>query len=363
LQSTRIGALGADLVEQIGRVIVGKAEAIELLAVALVCEGHVLIEDVPGVGKTTLARTLARCLDCSFSRIQFTPDLLPTDVTGLFFYNQKSGDFEFRPGPIEANILLADEINRATPRTQSSLLEAMEERQVTVEGHTMPLPRPFLVLATQNPVELEGTFPLPEAQLDRFFIRIALGYPTESEEIAVLRRFGGPEPVEEAGLVATAEDIVALTAVSRQIHVDDAVAAYIVAVTRGTREHEAVELGASPRASLALYRACQALAALRGRSYVTPDDVKRLVEPVLGHRLILRHQHRLRGAATQRVLSSVVDAVPVPAEPLPTTQDHGGRDIELQRVGSSGTSAVQRRERLAESEGPDFTGGTKGETG
>ncbi len=310
--------LGTDLLRQISRIVVGQEDTIEMLAVALLCEGHVLIEDVPGVGKTTLARTIARCLDCSFSRIQFTPDLLPTDVTGLFFYNQKSGEFEFRAGPIQANILLADEINRATPRTQSSLLEAMEERQVTVEGHTVPLPRPFLVVATQNPVELEGTFPLPEAQLDRFFMRLSLGYPSETEEIAVLRRFGGPQSANEVEAVATAEEIMALASASRAIHVDDSIAGYIVALTRATREHEAVELGASPRASLALYRGAQALAALRGRTFVTPDDVKRLVEPLLSHRVILRHQHRLRGAATQRVLSSILEATPVPAEPLPS---------------------------------------------
>jgi len=358
-----IEALGVDLVAQIGRVIVGKADAIELLAVALVCEGHILIEDVPGVGKTTLARTLARCLDCSFSRIQFTPDLLPTDVTGLFFYNQKSGDFEFRPGPIQANIVLADEINRATPRTQSALLEAMEERQVTVEGHTLPLPRPFLVLATQNPVELEGTFPLPEAQLDRFFVRVSLGYPSEGEELAILRRFGGTTSGIEAEPIANAETVMALALAARAVHVDDAVASYIVAIARATRENDAIELGASPRASLALYRAAQVFAALRGRTYVTPDDVKRLAEPVLGHRLILRHQHRLRGAGVQRVLMSILESIPVPAEPLPTTQDRdGGREIELERVAGRVSTTVRHVPRQGEVTTEDPTG-IKGETG
>lgn len=312
-----IEALGRSLTEEVGRVMVGKGDVIELLAVALLCEGHVLIEDVPGIGKTTLAKTLARCLDCSFSRIQFTPDLLPSDVTGIFFFNQKSGEFEFRSGPIYAHIVLADEINRATPRTQSSLLEAMEERQVTVEGHTMGLPRPFLVLATQNPVELEGTFPLPEAQLDRFFLRAALGYPSQTEEVAILRRFGGPTPPEAVRPVISGEEVMELASEVRRVHVDDSVATYLLAITRATRQHESVELGASPRASLALFRASQALAALRGRSFVTPDDVKHLVESVLGHRLVLRHQHRLRGAAVERVLHSIVDATPVPAEPLP----------------------------------------------
>lgn len=317
MDSERTLALGRSLAEEIGRVIVGRRDAIELLTVALLCEGHVLIEDVPGIGKTTLAKTLARCLSCGFSRIQFTPDLLPSDVTGIFFFNQKSGEFEFRSGPIQANVVLADEINRATPRTQSSLLEAMEERQVTVEGHTVPLPRPFLVLATQNPVELEGTFPLPEAQLDRFFLRVSIGYPTETEEIAVLRRFGGPIPLEEVRPVASGQEILDLAAEVRSVHLADAVASYVIAITRATRHHESVELGASPRASLALFRASQALAALRGRTFVTPDDVKQLVEPILGHRLVLRHQHRLHGAAVERVLRSIVDTIPVPAEPLP----------------------------------------------
>lgn len=302
---------------EVGRVIVGKSEVIELLAVALLCEGHVLIEDVPGIGKTTMAKTLARCLSCAFSRIQFTPDLLPSDVTGIFFFNQKESAFEFRTGPIHANVILADEINRATPRTQSSLLEAMEERQVTVEGHTSLLPRPFLVLATQNPVELEGTFPLPEAQLDRFLLRLAVGYPSDVEEVAILRRFESGTPLEEIQPVATAPEIMTLIQQARQVYVDDSVAEYVVALARATRYDEAIELGASPRASLSLYRAAQALAGLRGRSYVIPDDVKRLVVPVFAHRIILRHQGRLRGADVQQLLDSIVNSTPAPVEPLP----------------------------------------------
>jgi MoxR-like ATPase len=314
-----VASFRQDLIREVSGVIVGKEDVVELIAVALLCEGHVLIDDVPGIGKTTLAKTLARCLGCRFSRIQFTPDLLPSDITGIYFFNQKAGEFEFRAGPIHTNIVLADEINRATPRTQSALLEAMEERQVTVEGNTSVLERPFLVLATQNPVELEGTFPLPEAQLDRFFLQVALGYPDETEEITVLRRFSGPTiPLDDVRTVATGEEVVGLASEVRSIHVDDSVARYVVAIARATRSHDAVELGASPRASLALFRAAQALAALRGRSFVIPDDVKRLVEPVLGHRLVLRHEGRLRGAAAERVLRSIVESTPVPAEPLPS---------------------------------------------
>jgi MoxR-like ATPase len=314
-----VASFGQDLVREVSRVIVGKKEVVELIAVSLLCEGHVLIDDVPGIGKTTLAKTIARCLSCGFNRIQFTPDLLPSDITGIYFFNQKSGEFEFRPGPIHTNIVLADEINRATPRTQSALLEAMEERQVTVEGHTSVLGRPFLVIATQNPVELEGTFPLPEAQLDRFFLQVSLGYPAEDEEITVLRRFSSATvPLDEVTAVASGEDVMALAAEVRSIHVSDAIASYVVALTRATREHSSVELGASPRASLALFRAAQALAAIHGRSYVVPDDVKRLAEPVLGHRLVLRHEGRLRGAAADRVLRSIIDSIPVPVEPLPT---------------------------------------------
>ena len=300
--------------ESIGRVIVGKDEVIDLVLVALLAEGHILMEDVPGIGKTTLAKALARSLGLAFRRIQFTPDILPTDVTGLSFYNQKSGDFEFRPGPINAQIILADEINRATPRTQSALLEAMEERQVTVDGETRLLPRPFLVIATQNPVELEGTFPLPEAQLDRFLLRLKLGYPSEDEENTILMRFEQAAPLEDLTPVVDADELIQMQSQIRRIHVADAVRGYMVKVVRATRTNQAVSLGASPRASLALYKSAQALAALRGREFVTPDDIKALAVPVLTHRLILSPQARLRGRSPEAILEEIVAGVPVPVE-------------------------------------------------
>ncbi|MCX6027962.1 MAG: AAA family ATPase [Chloroflexi bacterium] len=254
----------------VARVIIGKAEATELLLAALLAEGHVLLEDVPGIGKTTLAKALARSLDCSFARIQFTPDLLPSDVTGVNLYNQRRQEFEFRPGPTFSQILLADEINRATPRTQSALLEAMQERQVTVDGQTYPLPRPFLVLATQNPIELEGTFPLPEAQVDRFLMQVKLGYPTEAQEDEILLRYQRAEPLADLKPVATVADLLELQGGVKEIHVSADVRHYIVRVTRATREHGAVTLGVSPRGTLALFKASQALAALAGRDYVIP---------------------------------------------------------------------------------------------
>ena len=300
--------------ENVGRVMVGKEDAVTLLLVALMCEGHVLLEDVPGVGKTTLAKALARSLDLSFQRIQFTPDLLPSDVTGISYFNQQTQQFQFRPGPVFTNVLLADEINRATPRTQSALLEAMEERQVTVDGETRPLPRPFFVLATENPIELEGTFPLPEAQLDRFLMRVNLGYPSLEEERQVARRFQGSNPLEGLAPVLSASRLPELAGACRQVYVSEAVEGYLIALVRATRESLEISLGASPRATIALLRASQSLAALDGRSYVLPDDVKRLARPILGHRLILSSEGRLRGQAEAQVLADLLDRVPAPVE-------------------------------------------------
>jgi len=300
--------------ENVGRVIVGKAGIVELMLVALFCEGHCLLEDVPGIGKTTLAKALAKSLGCSFSRIQFTPDLLPTDITGVNVYNQKSGDFEYRPGPLMAQIVLADEINRAGPRTQSALLEAMQERQVTVDGVTRMLPRPFMVMATQNPIELEGTFPLPEAQVDRFLMRIAIGYPEEEEERIILRRFRTEDPLEELRPVISADEILAMGARCRQVAVHETVESYIVALVRATRESKALALGISPRGTMALYRTSQALAAIRGRDFCLPDDVQHLVKPVLTHRLIPSVETRLRGQSMAQVLEDIVRMVPVPVE-------------------------------------------------
>ncbi len=300
--------------ENVDRVIVGKSDVVDLLLVALLCEGHVLLEDVPGIGKTTLAKALARSLDCSFQRIQFTPDLLPSDITGVSVFNQKTGEFEFRAGPLSTQIILADEINRAGPRTQAALLEAMEERQVTVDGVTRPLPRPFLVLATQNPVELEGTFPLPEAQVDRFLMRLALGYPEEGEELGIVRRFRESNPLDGLRPAANAAQILAMQAEIRRVYVHPALEQYIVRLVRATRGHESVQLGASPRGALALYRTSQALAALRGRDSVLPDDVKALVQPVLGHRIITTSQARVRGRAASAILDDIANRVPVPVE-------------------------------------------------
>ena len=302
------------LKENIGKVIIGKDSMVELLLVAMLSDGHVLIEDVPGTGKTTLAKALARSLDLSFARIQFTPDLLPSDVTGINFYNQKTQEFEFRAGPVVSQILLADEINRATPRTQSALLEAMQERQVTVDRETYRLPHPFLVLATQNPIELEGTFPLPEAQVDRFLMQISLGYPDEAEENDILLRYQQSDPLDNLAAVVTGEQLRAMQAEVRTVRVDESVRQYLVRVTRATREHQAVELGVSPRGTLALYRASQALAAVRGRGFAIPDDVKLLAPYVLTHRIHISPQTRLRGRTPQEVVGQIVSEVPVPVE-------------------------------------------------
>ena len=300
----------------VGRVIVGKEGAIDLLLTALLSEGHVLIEDVPGLGKTVMAKALARSIGVTFSRIQGTADLLPSDVTGVSYFSQKAQEFEFRQGPIFAQIVLADEINRATPRTQSALLEAMQERQVTVDGQTMALGRPFLLIATQNPIELEGTFPLPEAQLDRFMLRLRVAYPSFEEERTMLFRFRAEQPLDMLMPALSGEALLELLPAVRAVHVSRSVADYLLSVVRRTREHPAVELGASPRAALALFHASQARAALAGRDYVKPDDVKQLAAPVLAHRLLATAQSRLRGEDAERIVADVIAKTPVPVEDI-----------------------------------------------
>jgi MoxR-like ATPase len=299
--------------ENIERVIVGKARPAELLLAALLAEGHVLLNDVPGVGKTLLAKSLARSIGGSFKRVQFTPDLLPADITGFNIYDQKAGQFRFQAGPVMSNVLLADEINRTIPRTQASLLESMEEGQVTVDGVTFSLPRPFFVIATQNPIELEGTFPLPEAQLDRFLLCVDLGYPSREEEHAILRRFQQDDPLAELQAVTTPQQILELQQARKKILVSAPVREYIVSLVEATRRSGALRFGVSPRGSLHLMRAAQALAMLREREYILPDDVKDLVAPVLAHRLILQVEERLKGVTPQKILEEMVTGIPVPA--------------------------------------------------
>ena len=311
-EAAAIAAVTARVRANIARVIVGKDDVIDLVLVALLAEGHILVEDVPGTGKTTLAKSIARSLDCTFKRIQFTPDLIPSDVTGINVYNQRDAAFEFRPGPIIAQIVLADEINRATPRTQAALLEAMEERQVTVDGDTKPLPAPFLLMATQNPIELEGTFPLPEAQLDRFLLKLGIGYPSDEEEDVMVARFEQASPLAELEPVIGAADLRRLADAAARVHCEPVVRRYAVQLVRATRAHPGLELGASPRASLALFRAARALAAVRGRPYLLPDDVKRVAPYVLPHRLILSSQTRLRGRNADSIVAELLDSVPVP---------------------------------------------------
>ncbi|HEX2324091.1 MAG TPA: MoxR family ATPase [Chloroflexota bacterium] len=301
------------IVTNVERVIVGKHAEVELALISLLCGGHILIEDVPGVGKTMLARSLAKSVGCTFKRIQFTPDLLPSDVTGVTIYNQKTGEFEFRPGPVMAQIVLADEINRATPKTQSALLESMEEHQVTVDGETYTLPSPFLVMATQNPIEYEGTFPLPEAQLDRFMMRINLGYPSRGDEITILASQLQSHPIEDIGQVISAEELQSLQQRVRAVYVDrPLIMQYIVDVATATREHQEVYLGASPRGSLSLTQASQARAALHGRDFVIPDDVKALAPATLAHRLIVSPAARIRNVDTRIIVQEILDTVPVP---------------------------------------------------
>jgi MoxR-like ATPase len=306
--------IAARVRDNIKRVIVGKDDVIDLMMIAVLSEGHVLLEDVPGTGKTTLAKAMAISLGCTFRRIQFTPDLLPSDVTGVYFFNQKTQAFEFRPGPVLSQVVLADEINRATPRTQSAMLEGMQERQMTIDGETHPLPRPFLVMATQNPIELEGTFPLPEAQLDRFLLRVALGYPDEEQENAILRRFRTDDPLESLEPVTDPTAILGQIRRVRDVHVADAVQNYLVTIARRTRSYEEIDLGASPRATLALYRTAQARAAIAGRNFVLPDDVKYLAPYVLTHRVQISPQTRLRGRRAEDVISDLVSTIPVPVE-------------------------------------------------
>jgi len=304
--------LGKKIIENISRVVIGKTDSLELLMVALLADGHVLLEDVPGVGKTLVTKCLAKSIKGSFKRIQFTPDLLPADVTGFNVYDQKSGQFKFQSGPVLTNILLADEINRAIPRTQSSLLESMEERQVSIDGQTIPLPKPFLVLATQNPIELEGTFPLPEAQLDRFLFKIRLGYPNKTEEIAILERFQKDDPLMTLEPVADPEQLCQMQQQRKEIKISAAVREYITNIVVATRNHESLRFGSSPRGSLGLMRAAQGLAALRGRNYALPDDIKELLVPVLAHRIILSEDTKLRGENPEHILEEIISRIPVP---------------------------------------------------
>ncbi|EGL83002.1 ATPase associated with various cellular activities AAA_3 [Caldalkalibacillus thermarum TA2.A1] len=302
----------AEVMHNVHKVMIGKEKIVELTLVAILAKGHILLEDVPGVGKTMLVRSLARSLGCSFKRIQFTPDLLPSDVTGVSIFNQKELCFEFRPGPIFGHIVLADEINRTSPKTQAALLEAMEEGSVTVDGKTRLLPSPFLVMATQNPIEYEGTYPLPEAQMDRFLLKLKLGYPGKDEEIHMLSRVQQGHPIDQLDAVMSVEELLKLQQEVRQVHVEDSVKEYIVSLVRATREHPSVYLGASPRGSIALLYAAQALAFIRGRDYCIPDDVKLLAPYTLGHRLILTSEARLNGASVEQVIDDVLGQIRVP---------------------------------------------------
>ena len=300
------------IVENVSKVIVGKTSIVEQALAALIAQGHILVEDVPGVGKTMLAKSLSVSIGCVFKRVQFTPDLLPSDITGVSVYNLRSGEFEFRPGPVIAQVVLADEINRASPKTQSALLEAMEELQVSVDGITYPLEQPFVVLATQNPIEYEGTFPLPEAQLDRFLVRISLGYPDFSEELAIIERQEQVHPIDELQAVTTPSEVIALQTAAKSVYVDGLVREYIVGLTEATRDHADVALGASPRASLGLFRLCRAFALVQDRDFVLPDDVKTLAHGVMAHRIIVSPSARMRGLRAADIIQQLLDSVPVP---------------------------------------------------
>jgi MoxR-like ATPase len=331
---TKIQESGEKVVANVERVIVGKHEEVRLALVALLCRGHLLIEDVPGTGKTVLAKAIARSLGCTFRRIQFTPDLLPSDVTGLSIYNQKTQEFEFKPGPIMAQVVLADEINRATPKTQSALLESMEEHQATIDGVTYRMPDPFLVIATQNPIEYEGTFALPEAQLDRFMLRIRLGYPEPLEEIVILDEQKRAHPLEEIEEVCPVEELRELQAGVREVYVDSAVADYIVRIVNATRLHPDVYLGASPRGSIALYRAGQALAGLLGRDYVIPDDIKALAEPAIAHRLIIKTSSTIHDVQAGNVVRELLDSIAIDGI-RPTGGQNGPRAIRANQGAAS----------------------------
>ncbi len=321
--SVDVAGIAEKILANVEKVIIGKRPQITLALTAYFCEGHILLEDVPGVAKTMLARALAKSVGCTFKRLQCTPDLLPTDVTGVSIFNQKNAEFEFRPGPIFAQTLLADEINRTTPRTQSALLEAMAERRVSVDGQTYALKPPFLVIATQNPVDHEGTFPLPEAQLDRFLVRLSLGYPALDEEAKMLQRMQHGHPIDELGTVVSAAEVLACQEAIRGVHVDDKVRRYLLEIVQGTRTHDDIQLGGSPRASIALFRTAQASAAIQGRSFVLPDDVKRMVQPVMAHRLILRPESRLRKVTPAALLHEIVSEVRVP---VPAHRDDDRHD-------------------------------------
>lgn len=314
MEIAQIKELAQKIKQNISRVIVGKENEVDFITIALITSGHILLEDVPGMGKTLLAKAAAKSLNCSFKRIQFTPDLLPTDLTGINYFNQKSCEFQFRPGPVFSNILLADEINRATPRTQSSLLECMEERQVTIDGETRSLARPFLVIATQNPVETQGTFPLPEAQLDRFLLKINMCYPSTEEGIEILKRFKDKNPIEDLSSVAGSDEVADAQNSYSKVHVSDDMLKYILYIIEKTRNHPDLLLGASPRASQALLKACQVYAILQGRSYVIPDDIKYMAKPVLCHRLILKNTFQTENNNSSSILEHIIKDIPVPTE-------------------------------------------------
>jgi MoxR-like ATPase len=332
---TTIQETGDKVLANVERVIVGKHAEVRFALVALLCRGHVLIEDVPGTGKTVLAKAIAKSLGCTFRRIQFTPDLLPSDVTGLSIYNQKTQEFEFRPGPIMSQVVLADEINRATPKTQSSLLECMEEHQATVDGTTWPMPDPFLVIATQNPIEYEGTFALPEAQLDRFMLRIRLGYPQPSEEIVILDEQKRTHPIDQVEEVCSVDELREMQAAVRDIYVDPSVAEYIVRLVGATRSHPDVYLGASPRGSIALYRAGQALAGLLGREYVIPDDIKGLAEAALAHRIIVKTSSSIHDVLPGQIVNELLESIPVGAVTPVAPVSGGPREVTAARTASS----------------------------